>query len=183
MSRGPVPELASPHPLGERLPALYLEDSFTQRVLQAMDEVLAPVLACLDNLDAYLDPNLAPEDFVQWLTGWLGLGLDESWPLASRRASLVEATALYRVRGTAAGLAAYLELLTGTQVEITDSGGAAHSTVPDAPFPGSPTPELVVRLRAPAGVPAVDRALLDSLVAAAKPAHVVHRLEVVETHH
>ena len=182
MSRGRLPDLVSPHPLGERLPAMYQEDSFTQRLLAAMDQVLAPVLGSLDSLDAYLDPSLAPEDFLHWLAGWLGFALDELWPLERRRASLVEATTLYRVRGTAGGLAGYVELLTGGSVEITESGAAGYSTVTDAPLPGSPAFELVVRLRPPAGAPDLDLALLDALVKAAKPAHVVHRLEVVEAH-
>ena len=90
MSRGHLPDLVSPHPLGERLPALYQEDSFTQRLLAAMDQVLAPVLGSLDSLDAYLDPSLAPEDFLHWLAGWLGFALDESWPLErSKNAPIV----------------------------------------------------------------------------------------------
>jgi phage tail-like protein len=180
MSRGHVPGLASPHPLGERLPSLYLEDSFVQRLLGALDEVLAPVLGCLDNLDAYLDPDLAPDDFILWVGGWLGLALDESWPLERRRASVAEAAALHRVRGTGAGLAAYVRLLTEGEVELVETGATAHSTAPDAPLPGSPGFELVVRLRLPGSAPAPDHARLDALIAAAKPAHVVHRLEVVE---
>jgi phage tail-like protein len=180
MSRGHLPGLASPHPLGERVPALYLDDPFALRLLEALDEVLAPVLGCLDNLEAYLDPDLAPEDFLQWLGGWVGLVLDESWPLERRRASVREATALHRVRGTAVGLTAYVWLLTGAHVEIIESGATAHSTVPDAPLPGSPGFELVVRLRLPEGASGVEVARLDALIAAAKPAHVVHWLEVVD---
>jgi phage tail-like protein len=181
MSRGHLPGLASPHPLGERVPALYLEDRFALGLLEALDEVLAPVLGCLDNLDAYLDPDLAPEDFLQWLGGWLGLVLDDSWPLEKRRASVREATALHRVRGTSVGLAAYVWLLTGAHVEIIESGATAYSTMPDAALPGSPAFELVVRLRLPEGASGVEVARLDALIAAAKPAHVVHRLELVDT--
>jgi phage tail-like protein len=181
MSRGHLPGLASPHPLGERVPALYLDDSFALRLLEALDEVLAPVLGCLDNLDAYLDPDLAPEDFLQWLGGWLGLVLDDSWPLEKRRASVREATALHRVRGTGVGLAAYVWLLTGAHVEIIETGATAYSTVPDAPLPGSPGFELVVRLRLPEGATGLEVARLDALIAAAKPAHVAHRLEVVDS--
>jgi hypothetical protein len=46
--RGTVPGLASPHPLGGTLPALYADDSFAQRLCDGLDEVLAPVLATLD---------------------------------------------------------------------------------------------------------------------------------------
>ena len=66
--RGLVDGLRSPHPLGGTLPPIYLEDSLTQRITAGLDEVLAPVLNVLDNLDAYLDPALAPSDFYEWLT-------------------------------------------------------------------------------------------------------------------
>ena len=177
MSRAHVPGLASPHPLGERLPAIYLEDSFVQRLASALDEVLAPVFSSLDNLDAYLDPALAPEDFVHWLGEWVGLAPDESWPLDRRRAVLAEAVDLYRVRGTARGLAAYLRLLTGADVEIEETGGTTYSTGADPEPPGSPNFAMVVKLRA-SDAPHLDLARLDALVAAAKPAHVAHRIEV-----
>ena len=178
MSRGLVPGLASPHPLGERLPALYLDDSFVQRLTGALDEVLAPVLSSLDNLDAYLDPDLAPEDFVQWLGGWVGLALDESLPSERRRAVLAEAVGLYRVRGTAGGLAAYLRLLTGAEVEIEETGGTSYDRGAYPAPPGAPGFSLLVRLRPPEGVE-LSAARMDALVAAAKPAHVVHRVEIL----
>src|SRR5437879_2123507 len=86
MTRGFVPGLASPHPLGDRLPAMYLEDSLVQRMTHAFDVVLAPIFSSLDNLDAYVDPELAPADFLLWLGDWVGLALDEAWPEERRRA-------------------------------------------------------------------------------------------------
>src|SRR4051812_4883430 len=90
-ARGTVAGLASPHSLAAALPALYQEDdrasthpNMAQRFTSAFDELLAPVFLCLDNVDAYLDPMLAPPDFVDWLAGWLGLDLDENWPLERR---------------------------------------------------------------------------------------------------
>ncbi|HXM57680.1 MAG TPA: phage tail protein [Candidatus Dormibacteraeota bacterium] len=178
MTRARVPGLVSPHPMGELLPAMYLEDSFVQRLTTALDEVLAPVLSSLDNLHAYLDPDLAPEDFVQWLGGWVGVTLDESWPPARRRAVLAEAVGLYRVRGTAGGLAASLRLLTGCDVEIEESGGTSYSRDAYPAVPGAEGFTLLVRLRPPEGVE-VNVARVEAMVAAAKPAHVVHRVEVV----
>jgi phage tail-like protein len=176
--RGPVPGLASPHPMGERLPAMYLEDGFVQGMLGALDEVLAPVLCSLDNLESYFDPDLAPGDFLEWLGGWVGLAMDESWPIERRRSLVTETAALYRTRGTAAGMAAHLRLLTGAEVEIEETGGTAYSTSANPQTPGQPGFQLLVRLRVPAG-PVIDAARVDQLVAAAKPAHVVHHVAVV----
>jgi len=157
---------------------MYLEDGFVQRLTGALDGVLAPVFSSLDNLNAYVDPELAPEDFLQWLGGWVGVALDESWPLERRRSLVAAATDLYRVRGTARGLAAHLRLLTGAEVEIEETGGTAWSTAADPQPPGSPNFAMVVRLRS-SQLSKADLPRLDALVAASKPAHVVHRVELV----
>ena len=73
--RGIVPGLASPHPIGGTLPGLYADDSFAQRLCEGLDELLAPVLATLDCLPAYLDPGTAPLDLLEWLAGWVGIAV------------------------------------------------------------------------------------------------------------
>lgn len=175
--RGHVPGVVNPAPMGLALPAVFHEDDLAQRFTAALDEVVAPVLATIDNLEAYLDPHLAPADFVAWLAGWVGLVLDENWPLERRRALVGRAMDLYRWRGTLRGVRQHVELYTGSVPEVEDSGGAAWSAVPGGAPPGAAPPALRVRVRVPD--PArVDRARLDRLVAAAKPAHVAHEVEV-----
>ena len=175
--RGVVPGLASPHPLGPTLPGLYQDDPLAQRLVGAFDEVAAPVFASLDGFDAWLDPLVAPEDVLDWLAGWVGVALDQTWPIERRRAFVASAVELFRLRGTATGLAAHVAIFTGGEVEVVESGAAGWSAKADSGVPGSATPDLVVRVkvRNPA---AVDTARLDALVAAAKPAHVPHRVEV-----
>jgi phage tail-like protein len=175
--RGMVAGMVSSAPFVELLPAVYQEDPFTGRFVGGFDDVLAPVLATLDCLVDYFDPLLAPEDFLEWLAGWVGIELEEGWPPSRRRAVVATAVEMYRLRGTVAGLRANLEVLTGGRVEIADSGGVAWSRSPDADMPGSPAPRLAVRIRVPAPA-SVPMDLVDSAVAAAKPAHVVHRVEV-----
>ena len=92
--RGTVPGLASPHPLGETLPALYADDSFAQRLCQGLDEVLAPLLSTLDCLPAYLDPATAPADLavVAQVLGYPPDGsqdLVQDWRKAARQARAV----------------------------------------------------------------------------------------------
>jgi len=187
-ARGTVAGLSSPAQLGPMLPALYQEEevdprtgavrsNFAQRFTAAFDELLAPVFSCLDNLFAYLDPTLAPADFVDWLGGWVGVELDENWPLERRRALVLRAVELYRWRGTARGLAEAVMILAGVEPEIEDNGGVAWSTEPDGALPGSPEPKLVVRLRVGRSA-AIDRVRLEALVAAAKPAHVAAEIEL-----
>ena len=101
------------HPIGHTLPGLYQEDPFTQRLTSAFDQALLPVFLAIDNLPAYLDPALTPEDFLEWLAGWVGLVLDETWPIERRRAFVAMASLLYRERGTARGLADLVRNLHG----------------------------------------------------------------------
>jgi phage tail-like protein len=177
--RGLVRNLISPHPLGQSLPALFQEDDFTQRFVSAFDAALAPIFASLDNLSAYLDPWLAPEDFLEWLGGWFGIVLDESWSTARRRALVSRAFEFYRLRGTAGGLKEQVEVLTGGQVDLHETGGVAISTTAGGALPGSPNYALLVRVTVddPA---TINLGRLDALVMAAKPAHVTHKVEIVK---
>jgi len=178
MSRGHVAGMASPAPMGPTMPGLYQEDEFSQRFISAFDEVLAPVMSTIDNFSAYLDPALTPEDFLDWLAGWVGVLLDETWPIERRRAFVAIASQLYRTRGTAAGLAAQVRLFTAGDVSIEESGGSAWSPTADAAAPGTADFSVTVKVTPPAKAK-IDAARLNALVAAAKPAHVKHSVEVV----
>jgi phage tail-like protein len=176
MRNGSVAGLTSPHPLIGGMPGLYQEDDFTQRWLSAMDDALAPVFLALDSMPAYLDPSLTPEDFLDWLAGWVGVLLDENWPIERRRAFVAQAAELYRLRGTATGLAAHVRIFTGGDVEILESGGVSWSNRSGGELPGTPGYRVEVRVSGADGP--VDPARLDALVTTAKPAHVVHRVRV-----
>ncbi len=177
--RGLVRTLISPHPLGDTLPALFQEDAFTQRFVSAFDAALAPIFATLDNLPAYLDPWLAPADFLEWLGSWFGLALDDAWSVERRRAVLANAFEIYRMRGTASGLKAQVEIFTGGTAEIIDTGGVATSTTAGEALPGSPNFALMVRVVVD-DPSTINTTKLDALVAAARPAYVTHKVQVVK---
>ena len=180
--RGTVAGLASPYPLITLLPAVYQEeDPFVARFTAGLDDVLAPVIATLDSLEAYVDPLLAPEDFLAWLAGWVGVTVNANAPVGQHRATVARAAELHRLRGTVEGLRTALELLTGGDVEVTDSGGVVHSDRPGTPAPGDPRPWVRVSVRVPAELgwsPEALRAAVEAAVVAAKPAHVQHVVEV-----
>lgn len=177
--RGLVEGLASPYPIGEMLPAVYQEDEFTQRFTAGLDDVLAPAISTLDCLEHYLDPALTPEDFLPWLAGWLNMDLGGTPDPVRRRRLLAAAGDLYRRRGTAGGLRDHLWLVFGGRVEVQDGAGvtvrAAHHATGRAEAPGPRRPLLTVRI-APE-VP-VEHAVVDRFVAASKPAHLPHVVEV-----
>ncbi|HXN01554.1 MAG TPA: phage tail protein [Candidatus Dormibacteraeota bacterium] len=177
--RGLVGTLISPHPLGQSLPGLYQEDDFTQRFVSAFDAALAPIFAALDNFPAYLDPWLAPEDFLEWLASWFGIVLDETWSPSRRRALVSRAFEFYRMRGTASGLKEQVEVLTGGAVDLHETGGVAISTTAGGALPGSPNFAILVRVTVD-DPSTINQARLDALVMAAKPAHVTHKVEIVK---
>jgi phage tail-like protein len=176
--RGLIEGLPSPWPIGTQLPAALQEDEFCQRMMTAFDDVLAPLFTTLDCFESYLDPKLAPHDFVDWLASWVGVDIDETWTLERRRRLVQEAVVLYRIRGTAAGLAAHVSLYSGVTPAIEESGGCGWSQTPDSPMPGSTQPRLMVRLRVD-DEGDIKRTTVSRIVAASRPAHLPFQLEVL----
>jgi len=176
--RGAIEELASPHPLGPSLPGMYLDDPFTQQLCAGLDVVLAPVLCALDNMSTYLDLSMTPDDMLPWLGTWVGLMIDPGQRPAKQRELLRSATMRHGWQGTAHGLEMAVQALFGLRVEIVESGAAAWSTSSQDPLPGERIPAVIVRVF-PDADSDVDDDRLDAVVAAIKPAHVVHRVQIV----
>ncbi len=176
--RGVLPGEPSPFPLVHRLPGVLQEDEFLVRFLDAFDEALAPIFLTLDALGAYVDPELAPADFLDWVAGWVGVSMDETTPVDRRREIVAGAVTMHTRRGTVAGIAAAVRMVTGGEVEVTDNGGAAFSGEHGGTLPGRPGARLQVRVHAAPGT-RVDEARISALVAAVKPAHVPHEVKVV----
>ncbi|GAA3074512.1 phage tail protein [Streptomyces olivoverticillatus] len=159
------------------LPAVFAEDDLAQRFVAGLDDVLAPILNVLDCLDSYFDPALTPADFARWLGTWVGAETDGTEPEPRLRVAVAAAIGLHRVRGTRRGLSEAVRLAFGVSPEITESGGAAWSAPPADPSPARLAPHLHVALRLPDPTPA-DTYRLDTLVAAARPAHMPYTVTV-----
>jgi phage tail-like protein len=184
-------ELRNPHPIAATLPGVFREswideqrrtarEPFGTRFLSALDTVLAPVLSTLDNMDWYFDPDTTPEDFLAWLGSWVAASVDGGWPEDRRRAFVGKAAELYRRRGTAAGLRDHVQIHTGGVVEIVENGASSWSASAEGKLPGTPEPVVIVRVTVD-DPDSIDKVKLESLVAVSKPAHVVHRVEVLGT--
>ncbi|MDT0399819.1 MULTISPECIES: phage tail protein [Streptomyces] len=176
MSRAAIPGLPSRYPIGGQLPALYADDDFAQRFTAGLDTVLAPVFSTLDNLPAYLDPRVAPVDFLVWLASWVGAADDPQWPEERRREAVARAVELHRWRGTRRGLVEALRLALGVDAEVTGDGGAVWSSTAASGLPPEPPAEVLVRVRAPGAVD-VDR--VHEIVRAMSPVHTAFRVEVL----
>ncbi|WBQ06502.1 phage tail protein I [Kribbella sp. CA-293567] len=172
--RGTTTALGTPYPLGLLLPAVFQEDDLLMRFTGAIDLLIAPAISTLDCLAAYVDPALAPPDYLGWLATWVGIELDETWPVEQQRAAITEAVALHRGRGTVGGLRRQLELATGGEVEVLDSGGVSWSVVPVDEPAGQAPPSVQVIARSNK----IGLAALEAVVDAAKPAQVVHEVRI-----
>jgi len=169
------------------LPAVFGEgeqSSFLARYLLIFETILDEYDRILDNLPAYFAPDIAPEDFLPWLASWVGLTLDEGWPVERRRAVLGRAMELHRWRGTVRGLREHVELFTGVTPEIVERGSGltlgpssrlGHQTVlgrGDRPHHFS----VILRVPDPDGV---DRRRLRVILEAQRPAHTTYALFVL----
>lgn len=78
---------------------------------------------------SYLDPLVAPVDWLDYLARWFDLPWDDSLPIASKRRLLASIAALLQWRGTRKGLQALLQSLAGPDATVE----FADMTVDHAP--------------------------------------------------
>lgn len=146
--RRAVPGLRTPFPMVRYTPAMLAEDPIVQELLETLDEVLAPIINTLDCFDTYLDPRLAPMDFVQYLSSWLLVTQEDGWDEETRRTALALAIERSRWRGTAHGIRARLQSLFGMESTVTDSGSVTvgRDFTDPAAWPDAPPPSVTIRL-------------------------------------
>lgn len=167
------------HPIASYLPAMLQADEFCVRFTQGLDQVLAPAVTTIDNLDAYVDPWLSPSSFLDWLASWFGIELDATWSEERRRSLIANALELGRWRGTVIGLALLVELYTGSPGEVDDGGGVASSDDPDGLLPGEPRDTIIIRYADEGGDLQPTR--LARVIRDVVPAHLAVRLESFDT--
>lgn len=173
--RGAVEDLQSPYRIGASLPAMYADDGLAMQLCAGLDDVLAPVLATMDCLPAYLNPWTAPPDLLRWLALWVGLPEPPRLPEAGLRRLVASAHLLHAWCGTVRGIQLAVGLVLGSDAEVADNGGTTWSLQPRPALPGSDGAWVEIRVPAQAladgDVPGLER-LLRLVV----PAHVPYRL-------
>ena len=122
-----VRSLRAEHPAHDhltRLPRAFSRDEpaadFLQRYLALPDGLLSELAGRADQRATMLTPSAAPAEALGWLSGFLGLVLDERWPEDVRRRVVAEGAWLMRHRGTLRGLSRLLELIVGREVTIVE---------------------------------------------------------------
>lgn len=106
------------------LPGIFQRDESAQvlkGLLWVIQHQLESVNHKIDGIHNYFDPHEAPEEFLEWLAGWVAFTLDENWPEEKKRKLIKKAMDFYRLRGTPRGLQLYLKLFTGHEPEIIEN--------------------------------------------------------------
>lgn len=99
------------------LPDTYREVDFIGRFLKIFEECLEPDVQILDSLWAYLDPMLAPETMLPFLSHWVGWDESQNLGIDRQRYLIKQAMQIYRWRGTRRGLRFYIHLFTGLPLD------------------------------------------------------------------
>jgi phage tail-like protein len=148
----------------DHLPPFFSESPFLGQFLLSFEGLMVPIEQIVDNFDLYLNPDTTLAFFLEQLATWLGLTLDEKWPVEKQRAVVAEAAELYRLRGTRAGLTRFLEIY-----------GEVTPTIKEPkrkPNHFDVVLEIPKRKR-------LDRATIERIIEANKPAHATYSLEIL----
>ena len=176
------------------LPAIFSEDPLLGRFLLAFEQVLTglegsdsepdqgleEIIAAIPDL---FDPLATPREFLEWLAGWVALGLRADWREDQQRQFLANIVLLYRRRGTKQNLIDLLKIYTGLEPEIAEGGNTVfqiydHSTVGvDTQINGSAPHYFRVTVNIPNPDPATlqrQNQIVRALIDLEKPAHTAY---------
>lgn len=154
-----------------QLPVGMLEDEFFRRFTSIFQEVATSYLEVADGIDHLADVTVAPTPLVPWLGSWIGVrSIDPSLPEALQRRIVRRSAEVLAWRGTRRGLVGFLELLSGGEVEVEESGGVHR----EGEGPTGP-PIVRMRVRSTGWVPEPD---FVAMVREELPAHVAFELHV-----
>lgn len=163
--------------LSRGLPAIYQENDFGVRFVSALEPLLDPVVALLDSLPAHVDPALAPEDMLALLAHWLGLEMDEAWPIASKRQLVSRGDELARRHGTAAGLELTLKIAFPEHpLRVEDAGTVTWKGKKEAKKADRSGAGFVVYCDAP--LDEHELGAVSRLIEQVKPVNVTYKLRV-----
>ncbi len=107
------------------LPSIYQafdkkNGDFLKRYLWIFQHILNSINIKLDNIHEYFNPMEAPTGFFQWLASWFSININYAIPEDKMRLLVKEAVNLYQWRGTAKGIAKFLEIITGVKPDIIE---------------------------------------------------------------
>lgn len=184
--------------LREYLPGIYQEEKlsadFLERFLANVEGLYTSLEDRIAQAQMLFDVATVPDEYLDWLAGWLGLSLEAGWDEKRKRLFLRHAPELFQQRGTPAGLVRAIRIATDpcpddtlfTEDLTLETGG--HLGAGDERFRPS-TVRIVEGVSGPSAAPhrfsvlvptrsygnrreeGVDPALVERIVEMEKPAH------------
>jgi phage tail-like protein len=140
-----------------------------ERWVGALEQVLDPVVALLDNLPAHLDPRLAPDAMVEAMCAWVGMPSLDAVEVGAKRRLLAHAAEIADTRGTRHGAELVLRLAFPDETfTVGHSGAITTGDDPRVTVTAAP-PEVTVASARPLE-PDVRQAVLE-LLEDQRPAH------------
>jgi phage tail-like protein len=136
---------------------MFHEDPLFLELCAAFDELLGPFVTALDCFPAYLDPWLAPPDYLGWLATLVGQEQPPPGPEQAGRARIAGAVRAYRARGTARGVRAAAAVAAGVpdkNVTVAEGGSVTYSDTPGAAVCPAFNPAVTITVKVPAGTDA-----------------------------
>ena len=96
------------------LPAIYQEDEtsqeFLERFLSLLETYFWQLEKEIEEVSRCFDTKATPDEFLDWLSSWLGISLDENWSDIKQREFLNQAQELFKNRSTREGLREMIKL-------------------------------------------------------------------------
>lgn len=106
------------------LPRVYREknaaNDFVERFLALFETFLQESESNIFAMARYFDPRATPSEFLPWLGSWLAIASDESWEEEQKRKLIERGYALYKLKGTKAGLEQMIEIYTGQRPMVLE---------------------------------------------------------------
>lgn len=107
-----------------QLPMQMLSNDFFVRFVSIFQELGSSLLEDADQIDHLIDLTVTSPEMVRWMGSWIAVpGLDPEMAEALQRRIVASAARTLAWRGTARGLAAYLELVSGAEAQVEEGGG------------------------------------------------------------
>lgn len=161
------------------------EQGSSEKLLDGIQRYFDPGPAGLADSRKVADYNRTPSEFLGWLAGWVALALRDDWTDDHKRNFIAKAVQLYRLRGTKAGVAQFVQTYTGgPPVEIFEQAAefqvGDHSRIGVDTVLGGGAP-FFFRVKLTSSDPLGFKKQMDmvtALIELQKPAHTSFSLEV-----
>ncbi len=117
-------------PLTSYLPEIYQQEPKSYDLLNRFLGIFQSLTDDLDeqilDVSRYLDVDLVNEEYLEWLSQWLGIDDYYMWPKEKLRSLIKNAHQLYQIKGTKRSIERVVELYTGAKPYIVEHYEAAE---------------------------------------------------------